>query len=810
MAENIKTPCCCGQMSDEVQKAAAPSSERVKRLRDASFDQHPCISIERALLETEFYRENEGKLPMPVLRGANFKHLCENKTLYIGKDELIVGERGPFPKAVSTFPELTCHSRHDFEVLTTRAQQNYTVSSADMDIYEKEVEPYWRGRCMRDKLFERMPEAWNLLYEAGTFTEFGEQRALGHTSLDNLIYQKGALDMKKDIAEARAKLDFINDPEATAKDEQLQGMDISCDAVIIFAERHADLAEKMAAEEKDEKRKAELLKIADVCRWVPAHAPRDFWEAVQMYWFVHLATITELNGWDAMSPGHLDQHLGPFYEKGLADGTLTRDEAKELLACLFIKVNNTPAPPKVGVTAKESGTYNDFTNINLAGLKRDGTDGSNEVTYICLELFNELRLLQPQGNIQVSERTPDNVIRAAARVFRNGMGYPSVFNADMVIQEQMRVGKSLEDAREGGTSGCIETGCSGKEAYLLHGYLNVPKLLEYVLSNGVDLLTGKQVSIKTGELSDFKTFDDLYAAFEKQMAYVVDTKIGVDNYLRYQYATNMAATYLSCVIRDCIENGKDYYNGGPRYNSDYIQCCGIGTITDSLSAIKKHVYDEGTYTLQELVDAMKANWEGHEAMRLTLWNKTPFFGNDDDYADDIMRRVYDSLFRNIDGKHSILGPTYHLNMLSTTCHNYFGQKLAATPNGRFSGMPESDGTSPSHGADRHGPTAVVKSLGKMDQVKSGGTLLNQRFLPSVLAGEEGIEGVKNLIRAYFKLGGHHIQFNVVDEATLRDAQAHPDNYRGLLVRVAGYSDYFVDLDNYQQEEIIARNAQESF
>lgn len=810
MAENIKTPCCCGQMSDEVQKAAAPSSERVKRLRDASFDQHPCISIERALLETEFYRENEGKLPMPVLRGANFKHLCENKTLYIGKDELIVGERGPFPKAVSTFPELTCHTRHDFEVLTTRAQQNYTVASADMDIYEKEVEPYWRGRCMRDKLFERMPEAWNLLYEAGTFTEFGEQRALGHTSLDNTIYHKGALDMKKEIAEARAKLDFINDPEATAKDEQLQGMDISCDAVIIFAERHADLAEKMAAEERDEKRKAELLKIADVCRWVPAHAPRDFWEAVQMYWFVHLATITELNGWDAMSPGHLDQHLGPFYEKGLADGTLTRDEAKELLACLFIKVNNTPAPPKVGVTAKESGTYNDFTNINLAGLKRDGTDGSNEVTYICLELFNELRLLQPQGNIQVSERTPDNVIRAAARVFRNGMGYPSVFNADMVIQEQMRVGKSLEDAREGGTSGCIETGCSGKEAYLLHGYLNVPKLLEYVLSNGVDLLTGKQVSIKTGELSDFKTFDDLYAAFEKQMAYVVDTKIGVDNYLRYQYATNMAATYLSCVINDCIKNGKDYYNGGPRYNSDYIQCCGIGTITDSLSAIKKHVYDEGTYTLQELVDAMKANWEGHEAMRLTLWNKTPFFGNDDDYADDIMRRVYDSLFKTIDGKHSILGPTYHLNMLSTTCHNYFGQKLAATPNGRFSGMPESDGTSPSHGADRHGPTAVVKSLGKMDQVKSGGTLLNQRFLPSVLAGEEGIEGVKNLIRAYFKLGGHHIQFNVVDEATLRDAQAHPDNYRGLLVRVAGYSDYFVDLDNYQQEEIIARNAQESF
>ena len=785
-------------------------NERIQRLRDESFYAHPSICIERAVLTTEFYKEHDGKLPMPVLRASNFKYICENKSLYMGGEELIVGERGKTPKAVSTFPELTCHSRQDLEILNTRKQQNYTVASADIDKYEEFVEPFWRGRCMRDRLFERMPADWTLLYEAGTFTEFGEQRALGHTALDDLIYTKGALDLKADIAEARAKLDFINDPEATAKDEQLQGMSISCDAVIVFAERHAKLAEEKAAVETDPKRKAELLKIADVCHHVPAHAPRDFWEAVQMYWFVHLGTITELNGWDAMSPGHLDQHLAPFYAKGIADGTLTRESAKELLSCLWVKVNNTPAPPKVGVTAAESGTYNDFTNINLAGLKADGSDGSSEVTYICLEIFDELRLLQPQGNIQVSERTPDNVLRAAARVFRNGMGYPSMFNADMVIQEQMRVGKTLEDARQGGTSGCIETGCAGKEAYLLHGYLNVPKLLEYTLSNGVDLLTGKQVSIQTGDISTFKTFEDLYAAFEKQMDYAVSTKVKVDNYLRYQYATKMAATFLSVVIRDCIQKGKDYYNGGPRYNSDYIQCCGIGTITDSLSAIKKHVFEEGTYTLTQLFDAIKNNWEGQEAMRLTLWNKTPFFGNDDDYADDIMKVVYNSLFKMIDGRHSILGPTYHLNMLSTTCHNYFGQKLAATPNGRFSGMPESDGTSPSHGADRLGPTAVIKSLAKMDQVKSGGTLLNQRFLPSVLAGEEGIEAVKNLIRSYFKLGGHHIQFNVVDEETLRDAQANPDNYRGLLVRVAGYSDYFVDLDNYQQEEIIARNAQEGF
>lgn len=785
-------------------------NERIQRLRDESFGAKPTICIERALLETEFYRENSGKLPMPVLRAANFKNLCQKKTIYIGEGELIVGERGSRPKAVSTFPELTCHSRLDMEILNERAQQGYLVTPEAIDEYEEKVEPYWRGRCMRDRLFESMPEEWVKLYTAGSFTEFGEQRAFGHTALDGMIYEKGMLDLKKEIAAARAALDFERDPEATAKDEQLQGMSISCDAVIIFAERHAEAAEKMAAELRGTQRADELMKIAETCRRVPAHAPRTFREAVQTYWFAHLGTITELNGWDAMSPGHLDQHLAPFYEKELAEGTLTRDEAKELLACLWIKVNNTPAPPKVGVTAAESGTYNDFTNINLAGLKVDGSDGSNEVTYICLELMDELRLLQPQGNIQVSERTPDKVIRAAAKVFRNGMGYPSVFNADMVIQEQLRVGKTLEDARQGGTSGCIETGCAGKEAYLLHGYLNTPKLLEYALTNGVDLMSGEQVSIRTGDPREFKTFDDLYAAFEKQLDHVVSVKIKADNYLRYQYSREMAAPFLSCVIRDCISSGRDYYNGGPRYNTDYIQCCGIGTITDSLSAIKKHVYDEGAYSLAEIIDAMKKNWQDKEAMRLTMWNKTPFFGNDDEYADSLMRRVFSSLYGSIDGRHSILGPTYHLNMLSTTCHNYFGQKLGATANGRFSGMPESDGTSPSHGADRKGPTAVIKSLGKMDQVKSGGTLLNQRFLPSVLAGDEGIEGVKNLIRSYFKLGGHHIQFNVVDEDTLRDAQKSPDEYRGLLVRVAGYSDYFVDLDSYQQEEIIARNAQEAF
>ncbi|HSV92609.1 MAG TPA: pyruvate formate lyase family protein, partial [Desulfobacterales bacterium] len=569
----------------------------------------------------------------------------------------------------------------------------------------------------------------------------------------------------------------------------------------------AELAERMAAAEADPERRAELARIAAVCRRVPAQAPRDLWEALQIYWFVHLGTITELNGWDAMTPGHLDQHLQPFYEQGIAAGTLTRDQAKELVACFWIKVNNHPAPPKVGVTAKESGTYNDFTNVNLGGLTRGGLSGANEVSIIVLEVVDELHLLQPQASVHISAKTPDRFLKAACRVIRKGYGYPSVFNADATVMEMLRVGKTLEDAREGGCSGCVETGAFGKEAYILTGYLNVPKVLELALNNGVDPLTGRQVGPATGDPRGFADFEALYAAFERQLDWVVDLKVRVNNYIERMYALHSPAPFLSVVINDCIAKGRDYYDGGPRYNTNYIQCCGIGTVTDSLSAIRTHVFEEGSCSLERLLGALAANFAGEETLRLQLRNRTPFFGNDDDRADAIMRRVYDSLFTTIDGRPNTKGTTYHINMLSTTCHVYFGKMLGATPDGRLCGLPESDGTSPAHGADRNGPTAVIQSLAKMDQIKSGGTLLNMRFLPSVLASEQDLDKLAQLIRTYFRMNGHHVQFNVVDTDVLRRAQSTPDDYRDLLVRVAGYSDYFVDLDRYHQEEIISRTAQ---
>ena len=790
-------------------------NDRIRRLRQQNMDTPTTLSIERALIETEFYKQNYGTMSTPVLRARNFYEICKKKTIYIGEDELIVGERGPKPKAVPTFPELTCHSVEDLHTLDTRELQSYHISQEDIDTYEREVIPYWQGKTQRERIFNHVSKEWEEAYHAGVFTEFMEQRAAGHTAMDGKMYHTGLLDVKKRIEEKIADLDFIYDPEATDKQQELEAMAISCDAAILFAERHAELAEEMAAKEQNPQRKKELQKIAEVCRWVPAHAPRNLWEAIQMYWFVHLGTVTELNGWDSMNPGHLDQHLWPFYEEGLRDGTLTRDEAKELLSCLWIKFNNQPAPPKVGVTALESGTYNDFTNINIGGVDRNGNSAANELSTIILEIQEELHQLQPGLSIHIAKNTPDEFLLDGMRVIRQGHGYPSIFNPDAYVAEMVRAGKTVEDAREGGCSGCIEVGAFGKEAYLLTGYLNTPKILEITLNNGLDPETGKQLGIKTGDPRAFKTFEELYDAWHRQMVHFVDMKLSVNNYIERMFSLYAPATFLSLFIDDCIEKGKDYYSGGARYNTTYIQCTGLGTITDSLCSLKKHVFEDKRYTMDEMLEALSSDWgnvshsiSNIEVMRAYIRNHTPFFGNDDTYADGIAVRVYDDLVKAIEGRPNTRGGQTHLNMLSTTCHNYFGSVCGATPDGRFAHFAISDGTSPAHGSDTHGPTAVIKSLGKLDQTKSGGTLLNVRFTPALMRREQDMAKVGSLVRTYFKFGGHHIQFNIVDTATLLDAQKHPDQYRDLLVRVAGYSDYFNDMTAQLQNEIIARTENE--
>jgi pyruvate formate-lyase/glycerol dehydratase family glycyl radical enzyme len=787
-----------------------PITDRVTCLRQQSLDAVPAISTERAVLMTTFYQQQLGMVSTPVRRALSFQYLMANKTIIIGEGELLVGEKGPAPKATPTYPELCCHTLQDFDILNSREKIPFAVDTAARQAQAEMVIPFWEGKSMRDLILAEMTQEWHDAYEAGIFTEFMEQRSPGHTVLDDKIYRKGMLNFIDDIDAARAALDFLNDDAAYDKQEQLKAMRITAEALITFGQRHAAEARRLATKTRNPQRQAELEQIADICEHVPAHKPRTFWEALQYYWFVHLGVTTELNPWDAFNPGRLDQHLYPFYQQEIEAGTLTHDQAEELLHCFWIKFNNQPAPPKVGVTAAESGTYTDFAQINTGGVKPDGSDAVNEVTYLLLDVIEEMRLLQPSSSVQLSKKNPDRFMKRAARIVRTGFGQPSIFNTDVIVQEMIRQGKTIEDARNGGTSGCVETGAFGKENYCLTGYFNLPKVLEITLNNGVDPRTGKQLGPETGDPLKLTSFDGLFRAFTKQLNHFIDIKIRGNHVIERLYASYLPVPFLSLLIDDCIINGKDYHAGGARYNTSYIQGVGLGSMTDALSAIKYHIFDQQNLTMPELLDAINANFVGYERTRLLLINRTPRYGNDDDYVDEIMRQVFEVYFAAVDGRSNTKGGTYRINLLPTTVHVYFGTVIGAMPDGRFAGKPLSEGISPVQGADRKGPTAVIKSAAKMDHTRTGGTLLNQKFTPQLLKDNTGLDKLVQLVRTYFKLDGHHIQFNVVDAETLRKAQASPEDYRDLIVRVAGYSDYFCDLSEALQEEIIARTEHEAF
>jgi formate C-acetyltransferase len=778
---------------------------RIRKLRKESIECKPRISPERAILLTEFYSSsNANQSSTPVVRALAFKYLLENKRIRINDGELIVGERGPVPKATPTYPEICCHSMEDLEVLNSRKKIPYAVDDLTRRIYKKRIIPFWRGRSIRDIIFGEMSDEWKAAYEAGIFTEFLEQRAPGHTVLGDKIYKKGLLDLKEEIQKNMQALDPLRDSAAYEKMEELKAMDIAADAMIHYAERYSKEAKKLARKEKNAARRKELTRIAGICARVPAHPPRDFWEAIQAYWFVHVGVILELNPWDAFNPGRLDQHLCPFFEKGLKNGTLTREKARELLQAFWIKFNNQPAPPKVGVTAEESSTYTDFVLINTGGVRSDGSDAVNELSYLLLNVVEEMRLTQPSSMVQISKKTPDRFLKRALEIIRTGFGQPSVFNTDVIIQELLRQGKSIEDARNGGASGCVETGAFGKECYILTGYFNIAKILEITLNNGLDPRTGRKIGLETGDPARFSSFDQLLEAFKTQLNHFINIKIRGNNIIERLYAEHLPVPFLSLFIDDCVAKGKDYNDGGARYNTNYIQGVGLGTITDSLAAIKFNAFDKKYITMGELLEALRTNFHGYETLRQKLVNRTPKYGNDDDYADQFARTVFEDYYEAVDGRPNTKDGHYRINLLPTTVHIYFGKAVGATPDGRKAGEPLSEGVSPVQGADRKGPTAVIKSVAKIDHARTGGTLLNQKFTPQLLADEEGLDKLAHLIRTYFKLDGHHIQFNVVNSDMLRDAQRRPEKYRDLIVRVAGYSDYFVDLNVELQNEIIKR------
>ena len=782
-------------------------NERIKKLREISVTTPVHIDLERARIETEVYKQWEGKVSIPVLRSMSLKEYFSRKTLYLGDGELIIGEKGCDPQASPTFPEICCHSVEDMVIMSERELVSFHTTEEDRRIQAEEIIPFWEGKATRDKVLASMTPEWKKCYGAGIFTEFMEQRGPGHTCGGEQVFTTGYLDYKDQIKEAMDKLDFMNDPEAFDKMEELKAMDIACDAVIILGERYHALALEMAEKETCEQRKAELLQIAANLEVVPKHKPQTFWQALQLYWFTHLGVTTDLNPWDAFSPGRLDQHTIGYYRADVEAGILDEEKALELLECLWVKFYNQPAPVKVGVTLKESSTYTDFANINTGGVTPDGKDGVNEVSYLILDCMDEMKLVQPNSNVTISRKTPQKFLKRACEISRKGWGQPAFYNTEAQIMELINAGKSLEDARRGGSSGCVETGAWGSEAYILTGYLNIPKIFQLTLYNGYDTYSQQQLGLELGYAWDFETYDELWNAFKKQLEYFVNIKIRGNNVIERIFAEYMPTPFLSVVTNDCIQKGKDYNAGGARYNTQFIQGVGIGTVTDCLAAIKYNVFDKQNFTMKELIEAMDHNFEGYDAIFRMVHDNSPKYGNDDDYADDLMKDVFNLYHDTIVGRPNMKGGKYGIDMLPTTCHVYFGDVILATANGRKANVPVSEGISPEKSADTNGPTAVIKSCAKMDHLATSGTLLNQKFTPNVVAGEEGLDHMASLVRSYFAMDGHHIQFNVIDKQTLIDAQNNPEDYKDLIVRVAGYSDFFRNLDKPLQDEIINRTEQ---
>ncbi len=784
-------------------------NDRIKSLREKSLNAVESLTAERALLVTSFYKSEEAQtLSVPVLRARTFEHILANKELFFDEEELIVGERGPGPKITPTYPEICLHSLEDLEILDSREKVSFKADQEIRDAYREVIIPYWKGKSNRERIMNLMTPQWLNAYRSGIFTEFQEQRAPGHTALGVKGFKTGFRQYLFEIGQVRRSLE--HDPGSNARLEQLEGMRIAAEAMVMYARRISKMLKDKALQIHDEVKKTEILELSRICNKVPYDAPETFHEALQHYWFLHLGVITEVNPWDSFNPGRLDQHLYPYYKNDLESGRINKERARELLQAFWIKFNNHPAPPKVGVTALESNTYTDFCLINLGGLNPDGNDAVNELSYIILDVIEEMRILQPSSMVQISRKNPDEFLQRAIKIVKTGFGQPSIFNTDAIIQELLRQGKDLVDARNGGASGCVESGAFGTECYFLTGYFNLTKILELTLHNGWDPRIKKQVGLETGYPDLFKTFEDFLNAFRMQLEYFVNIKIEGNNTIEKTFADYIPVPFLSLLIEDCIKNAKDYNDGGARYNTSYIQGVGLGSVTDALTAINHHVYVENNLSFSELLNALEDDFQNNSTLQYELIYNTPKYGNDDDRADKIASNVFEMFLNVVDGIPSYRGGIYRINMLPTTSHVYFGSVVGATPDGRNASQPLSEGISPFQGVDMKGPTAVLKSASKIDHLKTGGTLLNQKFAPSFFNNEDSIMKLGALVRSYFKMNGHHIQFNVVNAETLRDAQKHPEKYKDLIVRVAGYSDYFNDLGEDLQNEIIRRTEHDGF
>lgn len=779
--------------------------KRCQRLRDNVINAQSHICLERAKIITRVYQETEGEHILNR-RAKAFDAIMKEMSVYILDDELIVGHQSGKQRSTPLFPEFAVQwildEIDDFE---TRPQDRFLFNEEDKQYFKEKLVPYWKGRTFYDRLMSHMTEDVSLLrFDANAFSVgLLEDGGLGHVLLDyEKVLKYGLSGIKQTILE---KMDSITDWKAQDIKKKLfyEACVKICDSVIAFANRYADKAKEMAEKETNTQRKDELLKISQVCARVPEYPASSFYEALQSFWFVQLIPQIYDNG-VSISPGRFDQYMYPYYAADIEKGVLTKQQAQELLEALWVKFTE---PIKVyrAIDAAFHAGYPMGQNLVVSGIRPDGEDGTNDLTYRCIEAHSHMLLMQPNFSVRLHKKSPPELIKRTCEAIRLGNGMPQIANDEVYIPAMLNLGVSLTEARDYVLVGCVEITPKHTWGRCNGGYFNLSKIVELTLGNGVCNISGKQVSIKTGDAASFKNIDELTDAYKKQMKYVMEKLVKWDNIVDMVHEQLMPAPFTSILVEDCIEKGMDVTSGGARYNWTGPLGVGIANAGDSLYAIKKLVFEDKRFTLEEILTALKNNYEGQEAMREFLLNRLEKYGNDNEQSDAMTKLATDVYFDAMLGFETYRGGPFVPALLPVASYVAFGMATAALPDGRKSGEPLADGISPYYGADKKGPTAVMKSVSVIDHVRCGnGVIFNQKINPVSVSTEEGMRKWADMIRGYISLGGGHVQFNIVSADTLRDAQKNPQKYKGLVVRVAGYSAFFNELAKEVQDSIIAR------
>jgi formate C-acetyltransferase len=778
------------------------ASERVllgiERNRSTPPEVHPY----RAVAVTRSYQETEGQ-PIAIRRGKMLYRVLAEQPVTIQKGELIVGMKTLTPRGSPVYPEINCAwVERDLDRLATRRDTPFFVSDATKRILREQVFPYWRGRQIADRINAAVPpEIWKA-DDRGVIYNYFRSRTIGHfQAAYDKVLAKGMRGIIADVEASLGRLD-ARAADYTSKRQFLESVVLACEGAVLFAGRYAAEAQRLSRTESDPVWRAELEKTADILRKVPAQPAQTFQEALQSFWITHLVLNLETSG-HAFGPGRFDQHLYPYYRRSIDSGEVTREQAQELLDLLWVKFDEITLAKDSG-ESQTSSSYPDFQNLNIGGLTRGGRDAVNELSYMCLNALEHTLLPQPGLSAQISSVTQPKFLVRCCEVLRLGTGMPAMFNSDVMVLGMVNRGKTLSDARASSLNGCVAAFCDGKDRMASTGYFNLAKALELALNDGVDRMTGERLGPRTGDPRAFASFDELLAAFTAQVEYFVDLKVRYDDIVRGIYATHCPVPLTSAVIDDCIASATDWHAGGSRYKIATMSGVAVGTVADAFSGIRTHVFEKRSFGMAELVDALDRNWDGFELLRQTLINKTPHYGNDDDAADDLAVKVQDIFCTAVERHTDIQGAKYWVDLLPTTSHIALGEVTGATPDGRRAGSWLSEGVSPVQGHDRKGPTAATRSVAKLDHARTNGTLLNIKINPQTVKTDRDLHQLAALIRGYFSQGGHHMQFNIVDRDVLLEAMDHPERHRNLLIRVAGYSDYFTLLSADIQQEILSR------